>query len=187
MGRFAPLSFPPAARPLLRCQHAGEGPDVNVCLLDNSSTHFLLRDSLRRVDQQHEQLAGSGQQQWLATPRPQRVAGLQLHCEGGQVVESPLLVRHECSLPCFMFGDVCNHVDFTVCKATAMKCSGNKLCDDRAKGTLRVLRYERKNVPSTMAQGCIQVCTFHDGCKQGIDQQFFNRKSISREITHPQS
>jgi len=34
---------------------------------------------------------------------------------------------------------------------------------------------------------CFQVCTFHDGCKQGIDQQFFNRKSISRKITHPQS
>jgi len=33
----------------------------------------------------------------------------------------------------------------------------------------------------------IQVCTFHDGCKQGIDQQIFNRKSISRKITHPQS
>ena len=32
-----------------------------------------------------------------------------------------------------------------------------------------------------------QVCTFHDGCKQGIDQQIFNRKSISRKITHPQS
>jgi len=31
------------------------------------------------------------------------------------------------------------------------------------------------------------VCTFHDGCKQGIDQQIFNRKSISRKITHPQS
>jgi len=29
---------------------------------------------------------------------------------------------------------------------------------------------------------------FHnDGCKQGIDQQIFNRKSISRKITHPQS
>ena len=26
----------------------------------------------------------------------------------------------------------------------------------------------------------IQVCTFHDGCKQGIDHQIFNRKSISR-------
>jgi len=35
--------------------------------------------------------------------------------------------------------------------------------------------------------GLIQVCTFHDGCKQGIDQQIFNRKSISRKITHPQS
>jgi len=33
----------------------------------------------------------------------------------------------------------------------------------------------------------IQVCAFHDGCKQGIDQQIFNRKSISRKITHPQS
>jgi len=33
----------------------------------------------------------------------------------------------------------------------------------------------------------IQVCTFHDGCKQGIDQQNFKRKSISRKITHPQS
>jgi len=32
-----------------------------------------------------------------------------------------------------------------------------------------------------------QVCTFHDGCMQGIDQQIFNRKSISREITHSQS
>ena len=33
----------------------------------------------------------------------------------------------------------------------------------------------------------IQVSTFHDGCKQGIDQQIFNRKSISRKITHPRS
>jgi len=33
----------------------------------------------------------------------------------------------------------------------------------------------------------IQVRTFRDGCKQGIDQQIFNRKSISRKITHPQS
>jgi len=33
----------------------------------------------------------------------------------------------------------------------------------------------------------IAVRTFHDGCKQGIDQQIFNRKSISRKITHPQS
>ena len=31
------------------------------------------------------------------------------------------------------------------------------------------------------------LCTFHDGCKQGIDQQVFNRKSISRKITHPKS
>ena len=31
------------------------------------------------------------------------------------------------------------------------------------------------------------VCTFHDGCKQVIGQQIFNRKSISRKITHPQS
>ena len=34
---------------------------------------------------------------------------------------------------------------------------------------------------------CNQVCTFHGGCKQGIDQQIFNRKPISRKITHPQS
>jgi len=33
----------------------------------------------------------------------------------------------------------------------------------------------------------MQVCTFYDGCKQGIDQQIFNRKSISRKIAHPQS
>jgi len=32
-----------------------------------------------------------------------------------------------------------------------------------------------------------QVCTFHDGCKQGINKQIFNRKSISRKIMHPQS
>jgi len=32
-----------------------------------------------------------------------------------------------------------------------------------------------------------QVCTFHDGCKQGIDQQIFNTKSISHKIMHPQS
>ena len=33
----------------------------------------------------------------------------------------------------------------------------------------------------------VQVRIFHDGCKQGIDQQIFNRKLISRKITHPQS
>jgi len=33
----------------------------------------------------------------------------------------------------------------------------------------------------------VQVCTFYDGCKQGIDLQIFNRKSISRKITNPQS
>ena len=38
-----------------------------------------------------------------------------------------------------------------------------------------------------LAHISIQVCTFHDGWKQGIDQQNFNRKSISRKITHPQS
>jgi len=38
-----------------------------------------------------------------------------------------------------------------------------------------------------LAHISIQLCTFHDGCKQGIDQQIFNRKSISRKITHPQS
>ena len=29
--------------------------------------------------------------------------------------------------------------------------------------------------------GLVQVCTFHDGYKQEIDQQIFNRKSISRK------
>ena len=38
-----------------------------------------------------------------------------------------------------------------------------------------------------LAHISIQVCTFHDGCKQGIDQQIFDRKSIPRKITHPQS
>ena len=37
-----------------------------------------------------------------------------------------------------------------------------------------------------LAHISIQVCTFHDGCKQWIDQQIFNRKSILRKITHPQ-
>jgi len=32
-----------------------------------------------------------------------------------------------------------------------------------------------------------QVCTFHDGCKQGIDQEIFNRQWISRKFMHPQS
>jgi len=40
---------------------------------------------------------------------------------------------------------------------------------------------------STCYMNKSQVCTFHDGYKQGIDQQIFNRKSISRKITHPQS
>jgi len=39
---------------------------------------------------------------------------------------------------------------------------------------------------ATLATDTVGVCTFHDGCKQGIDQQIFNRKSISRKITHPQ-
>jgi len=34
-----------------------------------------------------------------------------------------------------------------------------------------------------LAHISIQVCTLHDGCKQGIDQQIFNRKSISRKIS----
>ena len=38
-----------------------------------------------------------------------------------------------------------------------------------------------------LARIFIQVCTFHDGCKQGIDQQIFNSKSISGKITHLQS
>jgi len=29
--------------------------------------------------------------------------------------------------------------------------------------------------------------TNHSGCKQGIDQQYFNRKSISRTVTRPHS
>jgi len=33
----------------------------------------------------------------------------------------------------------------------------------------------------------IQVCTYNEGCKQGIDQRIFNWKSISRKIMHPQS
>jgi len=33
----------------------------------------------------------------------------------------------------------------------------------------------------------IQLSALHDGCKQGIDKQMFNRKWISRQITHPQS
>jgi len=41
-------------------------------------------------------------------------------------------------------------------------------------------------IPKTSSKS-MKVCTFHDGCKQGIDQQIFNRKSISRKITHPQS
>jgi len=43
-----------------------------------------------------------------------------------------------------------------------------------------------KYIPGAYAQPG-WVCTFHDGCKQGIDQQIFNRKSISLKITHPQS
>ena len=39
---------------------------------------------------------------------------------------------------------------------------------------------------STVSIG-FRGCTFHDGCKQGIDQQIFNRKWISRKITHLQS
>jgi len=35
-----------------------------------------------------------------------------------------------------------------------------------------------------LAHISIQVCTFHDGSKQGIDQKIFNRKSISCKITH---
>jgi len=31
------------------------------------------------------------------------------------------------------------------------------------------------------------LCILHDECKQGIDQQIFDAKSISRKITHPQS
>ena len=38
-----------------------------------------------------------------------------------------------------------------------------------------------------LAHISVQVCTFHGGCKQGIGPQIFNRKSISRKITHSQS
>jgi len=31
---------------------------------------------------------------------------------------------------------------------------------------------------STVEYTGVEVCTFHDGCKQGIDQQIFNRKSF---------
>jgi len=34
---------------------------------------------------------------------------------------------------------------------------------------------------SSIMSSSVQVCTFHDGCKQAIDQQIFNRKSISRK------
>jgi len=34
-----------------------------------------------------------------------------------------------------------------------------------------------------LAHISIQVCTFHDRCKQGIDQQIFNRKLISRKLS----
>ena len=43
------------------------------------------------------------------------------------------------------------------------------------------------NIPQTLIVKLLfSVCTFHDGCKQGINQQIFNRKSISRKITYPQ-
>jgi len=32
-----------------------------------------------------------------------------------------------------------------------------------------------------------QTSTLHDGCKQGIYQQIFNGKSVSRKFTHPHS
>jgi len=38
-----------------------------------------------------------------------------------------------------------------------------------------------------LAHNHIQLRTLHDECKQGIDQQIFNRQLISRKITHPQS
>ena len=54
-------------------------------------------------------------------------------------------------------------------------CLCNQLCTRRVNPVFSCLIYTW------------EVCTIHDGCKQGIDQQNFNRKSISRKITHPQS
>ena len=51
----------------------------------------------------------------------------------------------------------------------------------------RIASWPICNVPWNLHANSLQVCTFHDGCKQGINQQIFNRKSISRKITHPQS
>jgi len=65
-----------------------------------------------------------------------------------------------------------------------LKSTGVSVCfrgNSRLPSALVFLRWFK------LAHISIQVCTFHDGCKQGIDQQIFNRKSISRKITHPQS
>jgi len=44
------------------------------------------------------------------------------------------------------------------------------------------------SVPSEKGKGLFfQVCTLRDGFKQGIDQKICHRKSISLDITHPQS
>ena len=52
---------------------------------------------------------------------------------------------------------------------------------------LVLLHAFEESVDCHLLSSFCDVCTFHDGCKQGIDQQIFNRKSISRKITHPQS
>jgi len=43
-------------------------------------------------------------------------------------------------------------------------------------------------VTKLASQVSVSYVLFHvDGCKQEIDQQIFNRKSISCKIMHPQS
>jgi len=46
---------------------------------------------------------------------------------------------------------------------------------------------KNKEAICTLLVSTIQISTLNDGCKQEIDQQLFNRKSISRKITDPQS
>ena len=70
----------------------------------------------------------------------------------------------------------------TICLSAPLKRNKKSLLDTWKGARIRVLRDWVLHELST-----IQLCTFHDGCKQGIYQQIFNRKSISRKITHPQS
>ena len=62
-----------------------------------------------------------------------------------------------------------------------------RVCCDKTNDTRYIITVTLSAVRVCDNCSGIQVCTFHDGCKQGIDQQIFNRKSISRKITHPQS